>query len=100
MVNLLRNAAQVRDGKGSVWVSTQLDDAGGLHIFVDDDGPGVPEELRERVFDLGQSSRGGSGLGLTSAMRTARASFGTLTCESSPRGGARFHFSLPRRSLA
>lgn len=97
-INLLRNAAQVRAGKGSVWVSTLLDDAGGLHVYVDDDGPGVPEDLRERVFDYGHSTRGGSGVGLADARRTAIVSGGQLTCEDSPQGGARFHFALPRRS--
>jgi signal transduction histidine kinase len=97
-INLLRNAAQVRAGRGSVWVSTLLDDAGGLHLYVDDDGPGVPEDLRERVFDYGHSTRGGSGVGLADARRTAVVSGGQLTCEDSPQGGARFHFALPRRS--
>lgn len=99
-INLLRNAAQSRAGKGTVVISTLIDDAGGLHIYVDDDGPGVPEELRERVFDFGHSTRGGSGLGLADARRTAQRSGGTLVCEAAPQGGARFHFTLPRRSTA
>lgn len=99
-INLLRNAAQSRAGKGVVVISTLTDDAGGLHIYVDDDGPGIPEELREQVFAFGHSTRGGSGLGLADARRTAQRSAGTLVCEASPQGGARFHFSLPRRSTA
>jgi signal transduction histidine kinase len=94
LVNLLRNAAQVRAGTGTVWISTFTDDAGGLHLCVDDDGPGVPEELRQRVFEMGLSTHGGSGLGLWDARRTAQRAGDTLVCEASPHGGARFHFTL------
>lgn len=97
-VNLLRNAGQVRAGKGTVWVTVATDALGGLHVHVDDDGPGVPEELRERVFDAGYSTRGGSGVGLAEGRRTALLAGGTLVCEASPRGGARFHFAFPHRS--
>ena len=99
-VNLLRNAAQVRAGPGTVWISVAPDTLGGCHLYVDDDGPGVPEELREQIFDTGHSSRGGTGLGLAEARRTALLAGGTLTCEDAPQGGARFHFHLPRRSGA
>jgi signal transduction histidine kinase len=98
-INMFRNSAQVRAGKGTVWISIQRDNAGGLHIYVDDDGPGVPEDLRERIFDDGYSTRGGSGVGLALARRAAILSGGTLTCQESPQGGCRFHFVLPRRSI-
>lgn len=98
-VNLVRNAAQARAGTGTVWISNATDDLGGVHVYVDDDGPGVPEELREQIFSLGHSTRGGTGLGLAEARRTAQRADGQLLCEPSPRGGARFHFRLPRRSL-
>jgi signal transduction histidine kinase len=97
--NLLRNAAQVRKGSGTVWVSAFVDDAGGLHLYVDDDGPGVPVEQREQVFELGYSLHGGGGFGLASARRAAHLAGGTLQCEDAPQGGARFHFTLPRRSV-
>lgn len=99
LVNLLRNSAQVRSGKGSVWISTTVDDGGDLHLYVDDDGPGVPEELRERIFEPGHSTRGGSGLGLADARRTAQMGGGSLVYEESPRGGARFHFSFRARQV-
>ena len=55
--NMLRNSTQVRAGKGSVWISTHRDDSGGLHIYVDDDGPGAPgcSAQRGRV-DLSRES--------------------------------------------
>lgn len=96
-VNLLRNAAQARAGKGVVWISTEWDLVGKLHVFVDDDGPGVPEELREQIFEQGVSTRGGMGSGLFDARTTVILAGGALTCEASPRGGARFHLHVPAR---
>jgi signal transduction histidine kinase len=95
--NLLRNAAQVRDGNGQVQISSTWDVAGKLHIYVDDDGPGVPEEYRESIFDEGVSRRGGSGLGLSQVRSCLRASSGTVVCEKSPLGGARLHMHVPAR---
>lgn len=96
-VNLLRNSAQGRAGKGSVWIRSVWPVGGTLHIYVDDDGPGVPEELRERIFDLGVSQRGGSGIGLADARTTVLMSRGTLVCEAGPEDGARFHIHVPAR---
>lgn len=95
--NLLRNSAQARKGSGNVWIRAE-EDAVMVHLYVDDDGPGVPEELRERVLQPGESGTGGSGQGLALARRAALLAGGTLTCEDAPEGGARFHFALPRRS--
>lgn len=99
LINLIRNACQARAGTGSVWISTVRDDAAGLHLYVDDDGPGVRPELREQIFEFGHSTRGGLGLGLADARRTVSVMGGSLTCEPSPRGGARFHFTIPPRHV-
>lgn len=47
-VNLLRNAAQVRADAGLVQISATRSLGGALHV--DDDGPGVPESDRDRIF--------------------------------------------------
>lgn len=99
-VNLLRNAAQVRKGKGKVWIHAQPSASDVLHVYVDDDGPGVPEELRERVFQLGVSTRGGTGLGLHEARITVLLSSGSIVCEDAPQGGARFHIQVHARRRA
>ena len=99
-VNLLRNSAQVRAGKGSVWISAAPVAEGWLNLFIDDDGPGVPEEYRERVFERGHSTRGGTGIGLHDGRATVRLSGGTIVCAASPRGGARFHIQVPARRSA
>lgn len=96
-VNLFRNAAQARAGSGTIWVSTSWTVAGSLWIEIDDDGPGVPEELRERIFELGVSQRGGSGLGLHEARTTVLLTGGQIACQPAPTGGARFHIQVPAR---
>ncbi len=69
-------------------------------ITVDDDGPGVPVDQRERVF--GAMERGwvkdvpGLGLGLATCRRIAQAHGGTIVIEDSPRGGARVRVWLPQ----
>ena len=72
-------------------------------ITITDDGPGIPEADRDRVFDrfvrLDSSRERGSGttgLGLAIAREIATAHQGTITATDNPGGGARFVISLPR----
>jgi signal transduction histidine kinase len=65
-------------------------------LLVDDDGPGVPAHLRERIFQPYYSSKsGGTGLGLALCKEVIEAHGGTLRCEDSPLGGARFTATIP-----
>ena len=74
----------------------------GCEIWVDDDGIGIPDSERERVFEpfyrLDRSrdrATGGFSLGLAISRRALEAQGGTLTAEASPLGGARFRLWLP-----
>jgi signal transduction histidine kinase len=78
-----------------------------LEILIDDDGPGIPEEERERIFEpfyrLDRSrdrATGGFGLGLSIARKAVGLHGGTLHVERSPLGGARFAISLPDGVIA
>lgn len=86
--NLLQNAT--RHGGGRVALALEP----GARLIVDDDGPGVAPEERERIFGRfarGEGARGGgSGLGLAIAAQQARLHGGSLTVEDAPLGGARF----------
>jgi len=93
--NLLDNATAVADTV--VVEATQT--AQGPTITVTDNGPGVPADERERIFEpfvrLPQSPRGGTGLGLAIVRRTIESHDGTITCAPSPDGGAQFTLRLP-----
>ena len=97
--NLMGNAR--RYGR-NVWLSS-VATADGVDIVVDDDGPGIPEAERERVFrpfirlDASRSrATGGVGLGLTIARDVARSHGGDVRLETSPQGGLRARIHLPR----
>jgi signal transduction histidine kinase len=70
--------------------AVRLTDAGGVHLEVSDDGPGLPPDAHVR----GRSDRGSSGLGLDIARRCAEASGGSMTLGSAPSGGARIRLDL------
>jgi signal transduction histidine kinase len=93
--NLIDNATAVADTV--VVEATQTPN--GPTITVADNGPGVPADQRERIFEpfvrLPNSPRNGTGLGLAIVRRTIQAHNGTITCDSSPTGGARFTLCLP-----
>lgn len=71
-------------------------------IEVEDDGPGVPDEIADRLFEPLVSARpGGTGLGLSLAIRIATAHGGTLTLVPRPAGttrGATFRMTLPTQA--
>lgn len=100
MDNLLRNALEAVGIHGTVWVRAAgaLDQDGRkwADITVEDDGPGVPRDVRDHIFDPYVSSKAqGRGLGLASAFAIVRQHGGTLTAEDSPEGGACFRVVLP-----
>lgn len=94
--NLVRNAVQATGEGGRVKVEGELDEAGGLILQVSDDGPGIPEELRDRLFEPFATSRsGGTGLGLALVYRYVREAGGDITWQSPPGGGTTFTVYYP-----
>ena len=100
LTNVLENAVRFSPPGGDVLISisTWRD---GVQVRVSDQGPGVPLEERERVFqpfyrrDTG-GGRGGSGLGLAIARAIVLAHGGRIRIEGAPSGGATVVFELPR----
>jgi signal transduction histidine kinase len=98
--NLIGNAIGHSPAGGRVRIrALAADDR--VRIEVDDDGPGVPAEDRERIFapfargEAPAPPRAGSGLGLSIARRIVLAHGGTIAVEDAPSGGARFAVELP-----
>jgi Histidine kinase-, DNA gyrase B-, and HSP90-like ATPase/His Kinase A (phospho-acceptor) domain len=100
MLNLVGNAVRYAPGGSIVTIAIEKQ-ADFAAISVADQGQGVPEEDRERVFEkferLGRSGDGGSGLGLFISRRLARAMGGDLIVTDAPGGGALFRLTLPAR---
>ncbi|MBY4131279.1 HAMP domain-containing histidine kinase [Rhodococcus fascians] len=97
--NVLDNAARFTPSSGTIRIAVGVDSQ--AIVTVDDDGPGVAEADRERIFErlvrlnsARDRSSGGVGLGLSIARTLARAHGGELTCLAGPTG-ARFRLTLP-----
>jgi signal transduction histidine kinase len=98
--NLITNAN--RHAASQVLVQTQAMDDRTIELRVDDDGSGIPEADRSRIFerfvrldDARARDDGGSGLGLAIVRATAQAHGGSIRVEDSPLGGASFVLALP-----
>jgi PAS domain S-box-containing protein len=101
LLNLLLNArdAVLDSGRSAPRVTVRVAAAPpAVAITVEDNGPGVSEELRDRVFDPFFTTKEvgrGTGLGLSTAYAIAREHGGRLRYEHAPGGGARFTLELP-----
>jgi signal transduction histidine kinase len=96
--HLLENAVKYAPPDTRVGISWSLVE-GVVRVAVTDEGPGIPEEWRERIFEpyarrQTQTARG-SGIGLYAARRLAESMGARLWCEPAPTGGARFVLALP-----
>ena len=97
MSNLIRNAVEACGGQGSVELGCRALGQNGAELRVTDHGPGVPEELRDRVFEPYVTEKhGGTGLGLALVRQTIEAHGGRVRHEATPGGGATFVVTLPR----
>lgn len=100
LANLLENAVSYAGAAATIRVSAQHQ-SGNLVVQVLDDGPGIAESERLKVFEKfyrGQSSTqrdGGAGLGLTICRAIVRAHKGRIAVRERPGGGALVEFTLP-----
>jgi two-component system NtrC family sensor kinase len=98
LINLVLNAADASGKGGHIFVQATSEDGQWLDISVTDDGPGVPVELRERIFEPFFSTKAageGTGLGLALSRRIAESHRGELVLEASSRPGTTFSLRLP-----
>ena len=95
LLNLMLNAVEVMPDGGDLSIGTELKD-GRANIYVKDQGGGIPENLRDRIFESFLTGRkDGTGLGLTISKRIMRAHDGDLELVESGSGGTTFCISLP-----
>lgn len=107
LINLLRNAAEAMPGGGTIYLSTRLisnegeqemrKDLGQVQITIRDEGPGIPESIKPRLFEpfVSTKTEGHAGLGLSIAYSIVKQLQGTITCESGEKTGTTFKIVLP-----
>ena len=101
--NLLANAAKHTPPGTHVWIRADRD-AEGVTLIVDDAGPGVPEAIRDAVFEPfrrgdGASNAPGTGVGLALVARFARLNGGRAWVEERSGGGASFRVLFPAATV-
>lgn len=98
LINLLRNAAAAATGHAAVpavQLAAHARRGGGIAIDVTDNGPGVPEDMRQDIFlPFFTTKADGTGVGLSLARQIALAHCGALTCETPDAGGTRFRLVI------
>jgi nitrogen-specific signal transduction histidine kinase len=112
--NLIANAFEALEGKGTIAISASMgaiepdpvfgaapELAPTVVVDVADDGPGVPPELSDRIYDPFFTTKvKGTGLGLGIVRKIVDAHDGRIDLSSSPRAGTRFRVTLPVSSTA
>lgn len=101
LVNLLRNATQATRSGQKLWVAMDLTADGRIRFAVDDEGPGIAPEVRDRLFDAFASTKneGGMGMGLYMSRLIAQHHSGELHGLDRQGGGARFEMTIPPAEL-
>jgi signal transduction histidine kinase len=96
--NLIQNAVQATGAGGKINVALVAGPTG-LKLTVADNGPGLPETIRARLFEPGHSTKpNGSGLGLAISHLLARQIDATLALESTDANGTTFALTVPKSS--
>lgn len=103
VINLLKNSSEAMDGGGQVMVSTSRsqrsgsDGQGEILIRVEDNGPGLPETVKDNLYTPFISTKGigHSGLGLSIVKKAVGDLGGTIKCTSEPEHGTVFEIGLP-----
>lgn len=97
--NFFVNAADAMKGKGRLDITAKYDtDSNQFTITVSDSGPGIPKELRDKIFDMFFTTKPvgkGTGLGLSISQKIINLHGGNILVDSPPEGGTRFIIELP-----
>lgn len=97
VMNLTLNALEAAGPGGTVWLTTEARDSD-VELGVEDSGPGIPAEIKERMFEPFFTTKAqGSGLGLAIVNAIVTQHSGTISIESRAGGGTRFLVRLPEK---
>ncbi len=93
--NVLRNAVEALEGRGGEVCLRSHETDHGVVLEISDNGPGMPAEVQQRVFEGFYSTKGGSGLGLLNARRIVQDFGGRLRIDTAPGKGTTVSIELP-----
>jgi signal transduction histidine kinase len=100
-VNLLVNSAHAMPGGGTIRISLTNDAAGICRISFTDSGPGIPSDVREKIFTPFFTTKArGTGLGLLTAKRLVEAHHGTIAIDCPAGGGTIVTLHFPAQGAA
>jgi signal transduction histidine kinase len=100
LVNLLQNAREALQNRGTLVVTATRSRVHAAEISVADDGPGIAPELMERIFEAYYTTKEkGTGLGLAIVKHNVELYGGTVRVESELGKGARFTLNFPAKTL-
>jgi signal transduction histidine kinase len=95
LLNVVLNAAQAMTEGGALEVRL-IEDGRMALLSIHDNGPGIPAEIRDKIFDLYfTTKKGGSGIGLAMTYRIVQIHSGSVEVESGPTAGTTFTLSFP-----
>lgn len=99
-INLIINAEHamhsVQENQRSLLIKTSKGASGDIVVYVQDTGPGIDEDMLERIFDPFHTTKvGGIGMGLSISRSLVEANHGKIWAENVFEGGARFYVTLP-----
>jgi len=98
--NLLKNARDAMDGGGEIRIGTRYLADFEVEVTISDNGPGIPPENQERVFEAYFSTReGGTGLGLAIVKQNVEMFGGRVQLESEVGKGTTFRLLFPGRTI-
>jgi two-component system, OmpR family, clock-associated histidine kinase SasA len=100
LTNIIGNAIKYTPVGGKIAVDVLHRTAQKVEVTVTDNGPGIPDELRDRIFEdrfrvEQNDNKGGYGIGLSVCQRIIRAHYGQIWADSPDKEGSCFHFTLP-----
>ena len=100
LVNLLQNAREALDGRGHISVHAHYGDNNTLQIVIEDDGPGIPFERLDKIFEAYVTTKEkGTGLGLAIVKHNVELYGGAVRVESALGKGARFILIFPAKTF-
>ena len=100
IVNLLENAIKYTPHNGQITIHVLHKTAQKIQVSIKDNGPGIPEEKRELIFDghfrlKRDETIDGYGIGLALCRKVINSHYGQIWVDSKPNQGSCFHFTLP-----